>query len=129
MPKLYEYFGLVALFYSNEHEPIHVHGKFQGREAKAEMTHQLISVTAVENLGDFRLRVVFSDGVIQDVDFRHFLQHSNHPEIQAFLDPSKFGAFAVRDGDLVWGDFELCFPIIDLYQNNIDHKHTLSAAA
>jgi Domain of unknown function (DUF4160) len=32
MPKLYEYFGLVVLFYSNEHEPIHVHGKFQGRE-------------------------------------------------------------------------------------------------
>jgi len=27
MPKLYEYFGLVFLFYSKEHEPIHVHGK------------------------------------------------------------------------------------------------------
>ena len=26
MPKLYEYFGLFVLFYSNEHEPIHVHG-------------------------------------------------------------------------------------------------------
>ena len=25
MPKLYEYFGLLILFYSNEHEPIHVH--------------------------------------------------------------------------------------------------------
>lgn len=37
MPKLYEYFGLVVLFYSNEHEPIHVHGKFQGRAAKAEI--------------------------------------------------------------------------------------------
>ena len=24
------------LFYSNEHEPIHVHGKCQGRESKAE---------------------------------------------------------------------------------------------
>ena len=37
MPKLYEYFGLIILFYSNEHEPIHVHGKFQGRESKAEI--------------------------------------------------------------------------------------------
>lgn len=37
MPKLYEYFGLVFLFYSNEHEPIHVHGKFQGKESKAEI--------------------------------------------------------------------------------------------
>ena len=37
MPKLYEYFGLIILFYSNDHEPIHVHCKYQGRESKAEI--------------------------------------------------------------------------------------------
>ena len=37
MPKLYEYFGLVILFYSIEHEPIHVHCKYQGKENKAEI--------------------------------------------------------------------------------------------
>ncbi|WP_373515032.1 DUF4160 domain-containing protein [Persicitalea sp.] len=37
MPKLYEYLGLVILFYSKEHEPIHVHGKYQGKESKAEI--------------------------------------------------------------------------------------------
>ena len=37
MPKLYEYFGIIVLFYSNEHEPVHVHGKCQGRESKAEL--------------------------------------------------------------------------------------------
>lgn len=37
MPKLYEYFGLIFLFYSNEHDPIHIHGKFQDRESKAEI--------------------------------------------------------------------------------------------
>jgi hypothetical protein len=37
MPKLYEYFGLIVLFYANEHEPVHVHGKFQGRESRAEI--------------------------------------------------------------------------------------------
>jgi hypothetical protein len=37
MPKLYEYFGLIVMFYANEHEPVHVHGKHQGREAKAEI--------------------------------------------------------------------------------------------
>lgn len=35
MPKLYEYFGLVVMFYANEHEPVHVHGKCQGRESRA----------------------------------------------------------------------------------------------
>ena len=38
MPKLYEYFGLIIMFYANEHHPIHVHGKAQGREARAEIT-------------------------------------------------------------------------------------------
>ena len=36
MPKIFEYLGIVIMFYSNEHEPIHVHGKFQALESKAE---------------------------------------------------------------------------------------------
>jgi hypothetical protein len=36
MPKLYEYFGIIVLFYSNEHAPVHVHGKYQGKETRAE---------------------------------------------------------------------------------------------
>lgn len=37
MPKLYEYFGIIVLFYSNEHTPIHVHGRYQDSESKAEI--------------------------------------------------------------------------------------------
>ena len=37
MPKLYEYFGLRVYFYANDHEPVHVHGFYQGRESKAEL--------------------------------------------------------------------------------------------
>jgi len=37
MPKLYEYLGLIVLFYSNEHEPIHVHGKQDERESRADL--------------------------------------------------------------------------------------------
>jgi len=37
MPELYEYFGLIVMFYANEHEPVHVHGKCQGRESRAEL--------------------------------------------------------------------------------------------
>ena len=36
MPKIFEYLGIIIMFYSNEHEPIHVHGKYQGHESKAE---------------------------------------------------------------------------------------------
>jgi len=30
------YLGVLIIFYSNEHEPIHVHGKHNGCESKAE---------------------------------------------------------------------------------------------
>ena len=51
MPKLYIYFGLVVYFYTNEHDPIHVHGEFQGHEAKAEIVIVKGKIT----------KIVFSD--------------------------------------------------------------------
>ncbi len=36
MPKIFEYLGLLIFFYSNEHEPIHVHAKKGEFESKAE---------------------------------------------------------------------------------------------
>lgn len=84
MPKLYEYFGLIILFYSNEHEPIHVHGKYQGRESKAEIIYEngefkevrVLSVKGKEPLdskNEKRLRKVvehFREDIVQKwVDF------------------------------------------------------------
>jgi hypothetical protein len=37
LPKLYEYLGIIVLFYSNEHTPIHVHGNYQGSECRADI--------------------------------------------------------------------------------------------
>ena len=50
MPKLYEYFGLILLFYSNEHEPVHVHGKYGENECRAEFTIVDGLVTHIEFL-------------------------------------------------------------------------------
>ncbi|MBV5303090.1 MAG: DUF4160 domain-containing protein [Chlorobium sp.] len=36
MPKIYDYLGILIFFYSNEHEPIHVHAKKEEFESKAE---------------------------------------------------------------------------------------------
>lgn len=36
MPKLFEYLGITIFFYSNEHEPVHVHGRYQEYESKIE---------------------------------------------------------------------------------------------
>jgi Domain of unknown function (DUF4160) len=37
MPKLYEYLGLTVFFYSDEHLPVHVHGRSERRENRAEL--------------------------------------------------------------------------------------------
>ena len=37
MPKIYEYYGLIFYFYSNEHEPIHVHVKHEDKESVFEI--------------------------------------------------------------------------------------------
>ncbi len=37
MPKIYEYLGISIFFFSNEHEPIHVHGLYGEFESKAEI--------------------------------------------------------------------------------------------
>ena len=38
MPKIFEYVGIIVFFYSNEHEPIHVHAQKSGKESKAEFS-------------------------------------------------------------------------------------------
>ena len=37
MPKIFEYFGFIFYFYSNEHEPIHVHVSHGGYESIFEL--------------------------------------------------------------------------------------------
>jgi len=36
MPKIFEYLGIILFFYSNEHEPIHIHATYGEFESKAE---------------------------------------------------------------------------------------------
>lgn len=52
---------------------------------------------------------------MRTIDFEPFLRRSRNPLIQAYLDPGLFSAFSIKEGDLVWGDYDLCFPIADLY--------------
>ena len=40
MPKIFEYFGFIFFFYSNEHEPIHVHVTHGGCQSIFELIMQ-----------------------------------------------------------------------------------------
>lgn len=78
-----------------------------------------ISILKAERVADYRIRLEFNDGKVHEVDFKPFLVQAQHPEIRAFLNPTRFTNFRLEFGELIWGDFELCFPIADLFDNRI----------
>jgi len=97
MPKLYEYFGLIVFFYSNEYEPIYVHGKYQDRESKAEIiivdgVIQGIQISRVQGrrplegnpLNDFEALVRhFADDIVKKwVDYFVYHKHVSPEKIQ-----------------------------------------------
>jgi hypothetical protein len=79
----------------------------------------VVFVERAENAGDFKLQMFFSDGSQRIVDFGPFLNASRNPLIRAYLEPAAFARFTVKDGDLIWDDYELCFPIADLYEGRV----------
>lgn len=93
------------------------------------MTPAIINIAAVEQVDDFCLRLRFDNDTVQVVDFYYFLSQARHPAIRAWLDPVRFATFRLEYGDLVWGDYDLCFPIMDLYLNQIEHHPYLESAA
>lgn len=78
-----------------------------------------IRINRADYINEYKLELEFNDGKIQVVDFAPFLNSSKHPEIREYLDVEKFKQFSIVDGDLDWGDFDLTFPIWDLYNNKI----------
>jgi hypothetical protein len=63
VPKLYEYLGIIVFFYSNEHDPVHVHGRYGEFESKIE--------------------IIVKNGLIQDVHLRSVAGKKPLPSPQA----------------------------------------------
>jgi len=79
----------------------------------------LMSILSAKYIGDFAIRIFFNDGVNRVVDFKPFLESSSHPSIRKYLDESKFMQFDIVDGNLNWNDYDLIFPIDNLYEGKL----------
>jgi hypothetical protein len=86
MPKLYEYFGLIVFFYSNEHEPVHVHGRYQGCESKAELIIEDGAVVDIR-FGPIRGRRPLEDAQLRNFEAltRHYADDILHKWIDYFI--------------------------------------------
>jgi hypothetical protein len=79
----------------------------------------IIAVEQAEYVDNYRLNLKFSDGTERTVDFGDFLYRSLNPMIRKYLDTKKFREFTVEYGDLFWNDYDLCFPVANLYEGTI----------
>ncbi|HET6557538.1 MAG TPA: DUF2442 domain-containing protein [Prolixibacteraceae bacterium] len=79
----------------------------------------LIEIRTANYIGDFAIRILFSDGTKRLVDFKPFLETSLHPSIRKYLDETKFKQFEIVDGNLNWNHYDLIFPLEDLYKGEI----------
>ena len=90
---------------------------------------EIINILRVDPAGEYCLTLHFDDGSQQRIDFGPFLARASHPAIRAFLDPARFADWHLEYGELVWGDYDLCFPVADLYCNRILSGDALKTAA
>ncbi len=80
---------------------------------------KVINVEKVKYLNGYKLELSFNDGVKQVIDFGPFLSNSLNPLINKYLALKEFKKYELDNGDLIWNDYDLCFPVADLYENNI----------
>lgn len=78
-----------------------------------------LAIIEAEYIKDYKIKVVFSDKKKSTIDFQPFLNQALNPMTRKFLDITEFKKFKIEYGDLIWNDYEMCFPIIDLYENDL----------
>ncbi|MCH7658902.1 MAG: DUF2442 domain-containing protein [Bacteroidetes bacterium] len=69
---------------------------------------------------DYAIRIKFKDGTEKLVDFKSFLNKSQHPSINKYLKEDLFSDFKIVKGNLDWNDHDLIFPVWDLYNGRIE---------
>ena len=75
-----------------------------------------IEITQARYLNDYKIEFEFNDETQKIVDFESFLTQAKNPMIKKYLNLDIFKQFTLRDGDIDWNDYELCFPIADIYE-------------
>lgn len=78
-----------------------------------------LKIESATYLSDYVIRIKFNDGEEKLVDFKPFLSKSLHPSVKKYLDEDQFANFTLIDGNLNWNDYDLIFPISDLYRGKI----------
>lgn len=83
------------------------------------MNNNILKIISANYLHGHTIRIVFNNNITRDVDFFPFLTNSTNHQIRDYLSIEKFKTFKIVNNDLMWEDFDLLFPINDLYSGKI----------
>ena len=80
-----------------------------------------------EYVDEYTIRLSFSDGTVNDVDFGNYLYKYPHPQYDKYRNLSKFKRYKIDNhGDISWGKYgDLMFPVENLYFNNLEKNYHL----
>lgn len=79
----------------------------------------VISINKADYVGEYKIKFLFSDGVERLIDFSDFLKNAKNPMARKYLDKELFRNYTINYGDIIWNDYEMCFPIWDLHEGKI----------
>ena len=82
-------------------------------------TTNYLEITAAKYVSGYKIRLTFNDGTARVMDFEPFLRKAGNPDITKYRQLRHFKKFHLHYGDLMWGDFEMIFPIADLHRGEI----------
>ena len=80
-----------------------------------------ISIEKAKYIDDYKILLLFNDGKENILDFKDFIIKSQHPDIKKYEDLELFKKFNLEYGELEWNDYDLAFPIYDLYKGFIEY--------
>ena len=82
-------------------------------------TTQYLAITEAKHVSDYKIRLTFNDGLVRVMDFEPFLRKARNPDLTQYRQLRKFKNFRLHYGNLMWGDYEMIFPIADLHAGEI----------
>ena len=82
-------------------------------------TTKYLEIVRAEYLSGYKIRLAFNDGMVRVMDFEPFLRKAMNPDVTKYRQLRNFKKIHLHYGDLMWGDFEMIFPITDLYNGQI----------
>ncbi|HEY5298796.1 MAG TPA: DUF2442 domain-containing protein [Verrucomicrobiae bacterium] len=84
-----------------------------------EIATKYLEVVEAKYVSVYKLLLTFNDGTVRAVDFGPFLEKAQNPDTTDYRDLKKFKSFRIEYGDLIWGDHQMIFPVMDLYHGTI----------